>query len=540
MTAPEVKQSPAFGRTGLVTFAGAAFAVPLLYALYTEHVWEDFFIVFKFSQNLCEGHGLVYQVGERVHGFTSPLGTLVPALCYWVTGRTSYLPALWLFRVLSAGAFAGGGVLFLKALRAGGASKPVSVAFAVLYLLDVNAVEFSSDGMETGFMLLFLGWGMYLLARGEPGCWLAMGICWAGLMWTRPDGCVYIASLALAILLFEVGPRYPWLVSLEKSAAICAALYLPWFVGAWLYYGSPVPHTIHAKANYQEGYHNWAVVVQHTLQRFPSRSASVFQPIYALSGGWPAWVMAPALYLALFCSVYWLFPINDRFGRRASFCFALLGLYISFQTIAFPWYLPPMAVLGLLVLTGGSAACARALPRGRAVVGSLVAAGLLLLIGFNLSVFGMTAWQVKVQQAEIEWGNRAPIGHWLKENVGGGERVYLECPGYIGYFSDAKMLDYPGLVSPEVVRAARQKPNDFPSIGLRLKPEWMVLRPIDEKIMSFNDDFARHYKPVKVFDVTDRLDTYSFLPGKGLLMIDARFTVFRRAPEDRASTRESD
>src|SRR5580658_2957112 len=104
MTAPEVKDSRAFGRAGLILFAGAAFAVPLLYALYTGHIWEDFLITFRFSQNLCEGHGLVYRPGERVYGSTSPLGTLLPALCYWMTGQTSYLPALWLFRVLSAGA----------------------------------------------------------------------------------------------------------------------------------------------------------------------------------------------------------------------------------------------------------------------------------------------------------------------------------------------------------------------------------------------------------------------------------------------------
>ena len=80
MTAPEVKQSPTFGRPGLVLFAGVAFAVPLLYALYTGHIWEDFLITFRFSQNLCEGHGLVYRPGERVYGSTSPLGTLHDAL----------------------------------------------------------------------------------------------------------------------------------------------------------------------------------------------------------------------------------------------------------------------------------------------------------------------------------------------------------------------------------------------------------------------------------------------------------------------------
>ena len=51
--------------------------VPTAYTLYTNHIWEDFFITFRHSQNLCEGKGLVYNEGERVHGFTSPLGVLL-------------------------------------------------------------------------------------------------------------------------------------------------------------------------------------------------------------------------------------------------------------------------------------------------------------------------------------------------------------------------------------------------------------------------------------------------------------------------------
>src|SRR5437763_1345346 len=84
-------------------------AVALGYALYTQQAWEDFFITFRHSCNLCEGNGLVYNPGERVHGFTSPLGVLLPALCYLVTGKTSWLGALWLFRVVSIAAFAAGG-----------------------------------------------------------------------------------------------------------------------------------------------------------------------------------------------------------------------------------------------------------------------------------------------------------------------------------------------------------------------------------------------------------------------------------------------
>src|SRR5262249_58827463 len=124
----------------------------------------------------------------------------------------------------------------------------------------------------------------------------------------------------------------------------------------------------------------------------------------------------------------------------------------------------------------------------------LILAAIYLLTFVSLSTLALGAYEMKVQQKEIEWGNRAAIGGWLKEHVGEGERVYIECLGYAGYFSGVKILDYPGLVSPEVLAAARQSPKDFASLGMRLKPEWMVLRPAEVTRMSRDPQFAELYK----------------------------------------------
>src|SRR5216110_2480068 len=89
------------GRTMLAVIA-AAFVLPLIFALYTGHVWEDFYITFRSSKNLAGGRGLVFQPGERVHTFTSPLGVLVPAACSLLAGANADVAALWLFRLISA------------------------------------------------------------------------------------------------------------------------------------------------------------------------------------------------------------------------------------------------------------------------------------------------------------------------------------------------------------------------------------------------------------------------------------------------------
>src|SRR6185295_10437704 len=76
--------------------------IPLAFAAFTQHAWEDYFITLRCSRNLVEGNGLVFTPGERVHTFTSPLGVLVPALCKAITGANNEQATLWLFRLINA------------------------------------------------------------------------------------------------------------------------------------------------------------------------------------------------------------------------------------------------------------------------------------------------------------------------------------------------------------------------------------------------------------------------------------------------------
>jgi hypothetical protein len=179
-----------------------ALAAPLAYSVSTNEIWEDFFITFRFSRNLCDGKGLVYNEGQRVHGFTSP-----PAATYWLSGKSSYITALWIFRIISIAAFAGG-CSWLVMCFADGQWSWAPGLVGLFYCLDAKAVAFSSNGMETGFFLFFLSWAIYLLRQDRSDLSLARGLSWAGLQWTRPDGCVYVACLALGELVFTSQGRH--------------------------------------------------------------------------------------------------------------------------------------------------------------------------------------------------------------------------------------------------------------------------------------------------------------------------------------------
>ena len=85
--------------------------VALLFAAFTNHVWEDYYITFRSSKNLATGHGLVFNHGDRLHTFTSPLGVLLPAAASLLSGNSSDAAALWIFRVMCAAALGGAAAL---------------------------------------------------------------------------------------------------------------------------------------------------------------------------------------------------------------------------------------------------------------------------------------------------------------------------------------------------------------------------------------------------------------------------------------------
>jgi hypothetical protein len=134
---------------------------------------------------------------------------------------------------------------------------------------------------------------------------------------------------------------------------------------------------------------------------------------------------------------------------------------------------------------------------------------------------------MQAQQKEIETGHRRLIGIWLKEHGKPSDTIFLEPVGYIGYFSDMKIADHPGLVNPEVVRLRREGMETFGQIVLSLRPEWVVLRPNELPRVNSQAGFKERYALVKVFDIRRQIENLA-VPGKPYLAYDAVYLVFRR------------
>ena len=546
-TSPEIEMcEPASSKKTTLILSAAliigAISVLVGYTLYTHHIWEDFFITFRCSQNLAEGNGLVYEVGRRVHTFTSPLGVLLPALTYLLSGSKSYVGAIWLFRILFCiPAFIGGGFFILKLYSENykktqlSEKKPLihllPVIFILLfYLFDVKSVMYTMNGMETGIMLFFFMWALYLLQKGIIKQWLITGVVWGGMMWTRPDSCFYIAALMLTSLLFSsnsrsdtpkqttISDRKNTVIAIIKASLITAIIYLPWFLWAWWYYGSPVPNTVLAKSAVN------SISLSHFL------SSIVTQPSWAFSQVYGQFIQnSSAAYfsiiMTLFASLYWLIkPLNDQFGKKLSFTYFLLSLYFALMPFPYPWYFPPLTILGYIIIVNG---IWQILKNVKNVAIYATTAYIALFLNIILQ-FSLTTYQMKMQQEIIENGLRKPIGQWLKENTKPTDTIFLEPLGYIGYFSERKMIDYPGLSSPEVVKLIKEKHCTFETLIPELKPNWVIVRPFRIKGLEQTKGFISHYKYVAHFSALQQIKKAGYIQGQGYLDYDSVFVLYKR------------
>jgi hypothetical protein len=246
----------------------AAAALLIAHSLVWNFVTDDAFISFVYSRNLAEHGQLVFNLGERVEGYTNFLWTVLLAGLL----KVGLAPEL-MSRLLGTGfAIATMGVcadLSRRARAASGSDAPPAApasgsawdALPALLLAGVPGYAcWASGGLETQMFTFFttLGAARYLGAQlaGEEarvGGAVAFGL--AAL--TRPEGFLFFALTGAHRLAHNLRARrlYPSAAELRALGAFLA-LTVPHLVWRRWYYGWWLPNTFYIKASGGAG--TWA------------------------------------------------------------------------------------------------------------------------------------------------------------------------------------------------------------------------------------------------------------------------------------------
>jgi arabinofuranosyltransferase len=219
----------------------------------TRWVQDDAYVSFRYARNMVEGHGLVYNAGEWVEGYTNFLWTMISALPL-ALGADDPLPAM---HLLGMGLWLGTyGLLVLLGVILAGRGVLIGPLIALPLLAVWSYNQWFLGGMETG-LVSFLSVLLLLLVALQdlkrPRRAALLGLTVAALLLTRPDTAPFIAGVALAGLLCQWRwlARRPfwqsWLPALVLPVIVVFIPYTGWRLG---YYGDVFPNTYYAKMAY--------------------------------------------------------------------------------------------------------------------------------------------------------------------------------------------------------------------------------------------------------------------------------------------------
>jgi hypothetical protein len=399
---------------------------------------DDAYISFRYAQNLVAGHGLVFNPGERVEGYTNFLWTIIlalfmrlgldPSFVAIVLGVAFSLGTLWLV------------YLFWRLARLRSPTIPVIAAWCLA--LDGSFALWAVSGMETSMfaflVLAALAAYVWEWEKGRPG--FLSGVLLALAAMTRPEGVLVF----VVVVIHQAVARLVWQRQLLTSAdmaraGVFVALYLPYFLWRYYYYGFLLPNTFYAKVTVYDSVDQHQRGLQH-LATFGRLHLGLVLPIL---------VLVPLL------------------KRRLSFWFtALLGMVVAYVAyIAYvggDWsvgrfFVPIMPLVYILAsagavqayetlkgwvvrLTNSHAALTAVRP---IAVACLALGGALLLV--SSSLHGEHELFVARFQAGRATSARVAMGKWLRENVPADTYIGVDAAGQIPYFAGLRTLDMFGV-----------------------------------------------------------------------------------------------
>jgi arabinofuranosyltransferase len=218
---------------------------------------DDAYISYRYAQNAARGYGLTFNAGERrVEGYTNFLWTvmMIPAFVLGVNVTVTSIVLGVLFAL---------GCLYFIYRATGQISGLVPLAGLVAVLLlavDGSFALWSVGGLETSlFALLILAGAVAYIRELQGKARVPVSGAWFALAaMTRPEGLLVLALTLAHQVAYRLSARRRLITRADLGrVGLFAAIFVPYFLFRWRYYGWFFPNTFYAKVTLEDTAAQW-------------------------------------------------------------------------------------------------------------------------------------------------------------------------------------------------------------------------------------------------------------------------------------------
>ena len=387
------------------------------------YVADDVFIFQRFAANAAAGNGLVYNIGERVEGFTSPLWMAIH-VALQVVRATSIGWAQGL------GVLATIGLLFVVMRAPRGWRQESDAAWvdwiaACLVASHVGVLTYAASGMETSLYCLLVALAVTCRAQERADARRApLSALWCALaLWARPEAAVIgVVCAALLVGDWRAGRRgfvARWIAL--AGVPVCVLLAL-----RWGYYGDWLPNTWYAKR----------LPPVETL-----RAGGAYVATWLLANsGWPA------IAVALMVPLRRALPAGFGVVPLCAAAMIAATLATPGDWMPFDRFLLPAVVLASLC-AGEAVRIAR---RHGQVRFAAFAVGVALVVQLGTVIDPATQRVLRESREDVErW---SAIGRQLADRLEPDDIVVVGAAGALGVALPGRVVDFYGIVDRHIAR----------------------------------------------------------------------------------------
>ena len=432
---------------------------------------DDTYIYWRYARNFADGAGLVYNIGEPVLGFTSPLFMLLLAGAALLIPPSGYGAFAVAFGIVC---YSGSALLLRRVLHATSVPRIGHLVAQCVLSFYFPFVDASIQGMETPLVLLLMLWFLDEVLRSRSA--LTLGTAAGLLVLSRPEGLLFAVAGGSYVLVRD----RRLMARAVLVTAIPLIAYTAWSTHV---YGSPVPNSAVAKSSSSvNAIEDLDDVALYVTCLTAGLSDSIGRRVPTTL------ILMSALGIALGVGLSAMRGMHQRDPLTLISSGALL-LFLAFYFVGqpgriFSWYGIPGALLTMLLLTS-QVPWMKVPHRPRTVVLWTALVGLLIT--------SATLAHFRRAQLLFDMDRRyETVSEWILRESDDGQAVATGDIGYIGWRTQRRIVDLGALVSREIAVRHSEDQNYFVEIIQDLAPTILILDSWTPEADRVKEDFMEY------------------------------------------------